>query len=221
MLFRRMIARCGALKLLSARSHAAKTERHSISTRRNNIRALRHEPLEGRALLASVPILNNLSTTPVDSEWVDQIAIGNTAYYSTHSTIHGQYDLWRSDGNAESTQIIKSFSKLEGAKARVNNDFYFVAADDVYGQQLDLWKSDGTTTGTVKVKAGGLAGISGLANVQGSLYFVAMNTSDFTFGLWKSDGTNEQTTLIKALPRPFFTQRSIDLVVAVISSSFC
>ncbi len=41
-----------------------------------------------------------------------------------------------------------------------------------------------------------------------------MNTSDFTFGLWKSDGTNEQTTLIKTLPRPFFTQRSIDLVAA-------
>ncbi len=91
---------------------------------------------------------------------VDQIAIGNTAYYSTRSTIHGQYDLWRSDGNAETTNIIKSFSKFEGAKARVNNDFYFVAADDVYGQQLDLWKSDGTATGTVKVKAGGLAGIT-------------------------------------------------------------
>ncbi len=214
MLFRWIMNNGRSLGLPSTNGAAATTNRRLKRRDRQAARTLRHEPLEARELLASVPILNNLSTTPVNSEWVDQIAVGNTAYYSTHNTINGQYDLWRSDGNAETTDIIKSFTGVQGAKTRVNNDFYFVAADDTYGQQLELWKSNGTANGTLKIKASGLASISGLVNLQGSLYFVAMNKVDYTFGLWKSDGTDEQTTLIKSLPTPYFTQRSIDLVAA-------
>ncbi len=183
-------------------------------SRPHHSRLLQHEPLETRALLAAVPILDNLSKTPVEVEWVDQIAVGNTAFYSTRSTVNGQYELWRSDGTSETTGVIKSFSKLEGMKTRVGADVYFVAADDAYGQQLELWKSNGTTAGTHKLKAGSLARISGLANVADSLYFIAMDVSDFTYGLWKSDGTDQQTTLIKSLPTPSFAQHSVELVVA-------
>jgi len=76
---------------------------------------------------------------------------------------------------------------------KMNENIYFIAS----GSQL--WKSDGTNDGTTLIKhvdSGSGWGISGLINVNETLYFIA---NDGVHGneLWRSDGTGVGTFMIK------------------------
>src|SRR5262245_18537152 len=94
--------------------------------------------------------------------------------------------LWRSDGTAAGTVLVKDgFSDL-GALTAFKGLLYFTVDGG-------LWKSDGTTAGTVLVKnvTGG-----GLTDVNGTLFF-AGNDGVNGAELWKSDGTTAGTVLVK------------------------
>jgi len=80
----------------------------------------------------------------------------------------------------------------------VNGTLFFVADDDVHGNEL--WKSDGTETGTVMVKdilpPDSYATYDYLTDVAGTLFFTV---DDGIHGkeLWKSDGTEAGTLMVK------------------------
>ncbi len=112
-------------------------------------------------------------------------------------------ELWRSDGTAAGTRLVKdiypgagsAFSSYYDVRKMIsiNGTVYFTADDGVSGQEL--WKTDGTAAGTVRV-IDGMPGPehsnpSFLTNFKGSLYFTAYATVDGMSGykLWKSDGT--------------------------------
>src|SRR6185295_3573578 len=98
--------------------------------------------------------------------------------------VHGQ-ELWRSDGTAAGTVMLKdikpgSASSNAGNLINVNGTLFFTADDGVHGNEL--WKSDGTVSGTTLVKdinsvplfwTDGTYGseLLELTNVNGTLFF--------------------------------------------------
>ncbi|MWB93683.1 T9SS type A sorting domain-containing protein [Flavobacterium sp. GA093] len=112
-----------------------------------------------------------------------------------------QNELWRSDGTAEGTYLIKNIAPVWQSyieELTVVNDILFFSANSESGG-AELWKTDGTTSGTVMVKniqASGGSSPQFLNNVNGTLFFAAY-TTEHGKELWKSDGTAEGTVLVK------------------------
>lgn len=79
--------------------------------------------------------------------------LNGRAYFGV--TINGGWQLWRSNGTAAGTQLVKVIS-IGGSKVPIydittcGNQLFFIADDGVNG--VGLWKSDGTAAGTVLVK---------------------------------------------------------------------
>jgi ELWxxDGT repeat protein len=148
--------------------------------------------------------------------------VNGTLFFSANFSIDGTTfdgrELWKSDGTADGTVLVKdirpgTMSSLEEefptTFVTVGGTFFFRADDGTNGREL--WKSDGTAAGTVLVKninpgccdefGNGLNSSPGGAppeftNVSGTLFFSA---NDGTTGreLWKSDGTAAGTVLVK------------------------
>jgi ELWxxDGT repeat protein len=129
-------------------------------------------------------------------------AIGNTLYFIATTPATGA-ELWRSDGTAAGTQLVKDiypgeqsafvnpvFSNLINA----NGTLFFFADDGVHG--YELWRSDGTEAGTT-LTADLNPGASSFVNPNGlppymipvgnTVYFVANES------LYRSDGTEAGT----------------------------
>ena len=107
-----------------------------------------------------------------------------------------QTGLWRSDGTARGTTLVKQLAQINYPTA-LGHTLYFAASD---GTRAGLWRSDGTTSGTVLVKELEGERICGaascyLTNVAGTLFFAADHGTDF--GLWRSDGSDAGTTPVK------------------------
>jgi len=135
--------------------------------------------------------------------------VGGTLFFTADDGVNGR-ELWKSDGTATGTVLIKDINLgIKGSNPRnlttVNGICFFYADNGSNG--LELWKSDGTAAGTVLVKdinpgqtgseTTRVYGVGNDAiNVNGTLFFVA-NTSSNGYELWKSDGTTNGTVLIK------------------------
>lgn len=121
----------------------------------------------------------------------------NGAVYFSASAAPGESGLWRTDGTAAGTQLVKSGLQCEQFSVS-GGILYFVANDGTRGDEL--WKSDGTTDGTVIVKdinPGIGAGLRfGPVEFSGALYFAASDGIS-NFELWRSDGTEQGTVLVK------------------------
>jgi ELWxxDGT repeat protein len=137
------------------------------------------------------------------SEYPAELTNVNGTLYYRQSDGFGGAELWRSDGTAEGTFMVKDIRPGEGSSfaggfTNVNGTIFFRANDGVHGPEL--WKSDGTAAGTVLVKDILSFDITGniyeLTNVNGTLYFAAVD--DANGGeLWKSEGTAAGTVLVK------------------------
>ncbi|MDJ0719178.1 MAG: DUF4347 domain-containing protein [Prochloraceae cyanobacterium] len=137
--------------------------------------------------------------------------INGTFFFTNNDETNGR-ELWKSDGTAEGTTIVKDINPGQDGSnpdniTVVNDTLYFTADNGSNGREL--WKSDGTEAGTILVKDiqpnnrgpyDSQYPLSSeplnLTNVNGTLFFTA---SDFSHGreLWKSDGTAAGTTLVK------------------------
>ena len=73
-------------------------------------------------------------------------------YFSAYTEDDG-YELWKSDGTAEGTVMVKDIAPGEESGPEylinANGTLFFSADDGISGREL--WKSDGTLTGTVRV----------------------------------------------------------------------
>ncbi len=168
--------------------------------------------LAGMPLLAQPVLVKDVNKTDpsVSSDGSSSDGLGQSnltsanglLYFWVDDAVHGN-EIWRSNGTAAGTYLLKDIFPGKGGSAAegftgVNGVVYFVADNGVQGREL--WKTDGTPAGTMLVKdiypgaGSGLPG--GFVNLNGVLYFGA---DDGVHGreLWKSDGTAAGTVLVK------------------------
>ena len=135
--------------------------------------------------------------------------VNGKVYFTAQEGVNG-IELWKSDGTAAGTVLVKDIysgisqgfanSSRPDYLTNVNGTLFFKAIEKVSG--IELWKSNGTAAGTVLVKdinPGSLptnSSPSHFTNINGTLYFTAY---DKVHGreLWKSDGTAAGTVLVK------------------------
>lgn len=148
--------------------------------------------------------------------WDDDIvspgtfAASNRAlYFSAWDAERGQ-ELWRSDGTAKGTRLVKDLAADDnwsspGNMIDVNGTLFFTSEDESHGREL--WKSNGTAAGTVLVAdltAGedstNFSETSPFLAINNVLYFVADNGLS-GMELWRSDGTAAGTRLVKDIHR--------------------
>jgi ELWxxDGT repeat protein len=166
------------------------------------------EALERRVLMSQTPtLLKDINRSPLSSSPEEAVVMGGVSYFSADDAVHGR-ELWRSDGTAAGTYLVKDINPAGGSDpvrlTAVGSTLYFLAIDALHGREL--WKSDGTAAGTVRVKdirpgpVGAFPGdqYSGgpLIVVNGRLVFAA---DDGVHGeeLWVSNGTATGTKLLK------------------------
>ena len=133
-------------------------------------------------------------------------------YFMAQGSSTTRYELWKSDGTAEGTNLVKDI--YPGANdgfpnhlTNINGTLYFWARTNETG--YELWKSDGTTNGTVMIKDiypgfrdGGFGynttddNTPNFFSLGNNVYFVATEGST-GYELWKTDGTAAGTLQVK------------------------
>ncbi|KAA6436775.1 DNRLRE domain-containing protein [Dyadobacter flavalbus] len=125
----------------------------------------------------------------------ESVAAGNTIYMIADDGFQ-QKGLWKSDGTAKGTVLIKEFTGFGDIQRLVSSNglAYLVAFPDNESAAY-LWRSDGTPAGTFSIgkmnyKSSGSL-LSVLTNINGTLYFPGVS------GLMKTVGTAQGTVLVK------------------------
>ncbi len=117
----------------------------------------------------------------------------------------GNIELWKSDGTASGTMLVKDINTYAGFGSKpdffnnIGGAILFMANDSTHG--AEIWKTDGTTAGTTLLKDinPGMASSITYAyfrQVNGRYFFTADNGTNGN-ELWSTDGTSANTTMIK------------------------
>ncbi len=128
--------------------------------------------------------------------------LNNVSYFEADDGIHG-YELWRSDGTAGGTYLVKDIYPGDVSSdpryITVSNGLLFFSANSP-DNGVTVWVSDGTESGTHLLKAPytGLDYCSPnqFLNVNGTVFFVA-SIGGTNNQLWKTDGTDAGTVMVK------------------------
>ncbi len=152
----------------------------------------------GTVMVADISNVGAASSNPLSLEQGPGI---NTVYFSASDGTNGR-ELWKSDGTAAGTVMVKNITADDQSSAPkeltyCNGVVFFTADDKVVGREL--WKTNGTSGGTVLVEDIFVSVNPnqsnpypyGLTNVNDTLYFSAQAHVGFNDDRWlyKSDGT--------------------------------
>lgn len=131
------------------------------------------------------------------------IEINGIHYFNAYTSDAG-FELWRTDGTAQGTYLVKDINPgiADGSTSfypvKMNNKIYFPATTAANG--MELWSSDGTAAGTQMV-ADVNPGVNGSFILQMTVYNnkVYFVTDHPTYGseLFSTDGTTAGTQVVK------------------------
>jgi len=185
-----------------------------------------HELWKTDGTATGTVMMKDVVAGPGSSSPSSIVSIGNTIYFrlggagereiKTGVSVSG--DLWKSDGTANGTVLVKKFGTGSGGSGSrlssgsiapslfvLGNTLFLVADDGKVGSEL--WKSDGTTAGTVLVKdiftGTATNGTPNSSNIQyftaykGKVYFRARTGATSNNELWVTDGTAAGTIMVK------------------------
>lgn len=163
-------------------------------------------------LLAQVSLVKDINTHPrqrdgITDVWEIFCSCGDNLFFPS-ITAEGR-ELWRTDGTAEGTILIKDINKgfrpglVRDPLCNGNGVVYFIGIDAANG--AELWSSDGTVIGTKLVKDV-VPGPNGSAQMLGifgnTVYFITDHNLDGELEIWKSDGSANGTVLVTTLSSP-------------------
>jgi len=101
-------------------------------------RKLRLERLEDRRLLSNSPELLETITSGFGIEPRNFIEFNGTLYFSAQTSEHGQ-ELWRSDGTAEGTSLLKDllpgYPSSNPSNFTIAGDRLYFTATDAFGEE--------------------------------------------------------------------------------------
>ncbi len=145
----------------------------------------------------------------------DILGVSGITYFTANDGVHGT-ELWKTDGTAAGTALVKDINTGTGSGAYLyQSKMYYWRSDGslkpaALGKTLffqghtstaggEIWKTDGTAAGTVMVKdirPGSISGNFYYGCVMGNhVYFFANDGSGYA--LWKTDGTTAGTVKVK------------------------
>jgi uncharacterized repeat protein (TIGR01451 family) len=178
----------------------------------------------GTVLVKDINPGSNGSNTVSSSPTTQFAAVNGTLFFSADDGTGGR-ELWKSDGTAQGTVLVKDifpgvhstsstpYSSYPYNLMEVNGTLFFRASSAVGWEEL--WKSDGTAQGTVAVKSFSGSAVSEpkhLTNFNGTLLFAAGSTPV----LWKSDGTAPGTMPLRGVQAP--NRATFEIAVKVLDS---
>ncbi len=146
---------------------------------------------------------NGAGTGTNSSTPTNFISSGSVVYFAATDGVNG-VELWKSDGSAAGTTLVKDINPTLGGSSSpknltiVGNTLFFTASDSTNG--VELWKTDlinGTTSMVKNISPlSGSSSPSNLVNVNGTLFFRANDGNGIA--LWKTDGTDVGTVKVGA-----------------------
>lgn len=157
--------------------------------------------------------LGNNSSHPLSTS----LKINGVLYFIPYNGIRYN-ELWKTDGTAEGTVLIKEIPQFITSSiytyisnmTEMNGILYFITNDGYIKNQL--WRSDGTTEGTYMVKDINFSYVvsstpSNIAVLNGFLYFSAYDGTSNS-DIWKSDGTTVGTIKFKQSASNIFATKN-------------
>jgi ELWxxDGT repeat protein len=158
---------------------------------------------------AQTQLVKDINTTPLTEPATTELCPCGNRLFFVASTESGS-ELWRSNGAANGTVMIKDILKGSGSGAlrskilcNGSGKVFFWADDGIHG--LELWISDGTEANTKMIKdvtEGRNTGVTTLGFLNGNAYFFADADGDGVWELWKTSGTEANTTLVTTIDLP-------------------
>jgi ELWxxDGT repeat protein len=152
-------------------------------------------------LLKSFPAMNDPSI-----RGITELVEFRGATFFGRSPDAGGPSLWKSNGTAQGTVLVKQFPAVAGASIReltvAGGRLFFVADDGEHG--AEPWLSDGTSQGTRMLAdltpGPGSSSLEELVAVRNTLFFVRRYPgTPIHEELWKSDGSATGTVRVKDL----------------------
>lgn len=175
-------------------------------------------PLQGRELwhsdttTAGTSIVEDIQPGTFDGlreSFSPLFDLGGTVFFPAQAPSLGR-ELWKSDGTAAGTVIVKDISPGSATTSfkfftNYNGTLVFNASETTGGEEL--WRSDGTADGTIRIRdivpgstssyPGGFSGTDALMAVANAILVFTTSTSTYGEEPWRSDGTEGGTTILK------------------------
>ncbi len=164
---------------------------------------------EGTA--ASTMLLTNVNKTPIDSKISNLMTFNSALYFGATNNMNG-IELWKSDGTAVNTNLVKDIlPEFVNQRPLDSNPMDMIIYEDKLFfsasiltdgiQYNSLWESDGTEGGTVLVKnidlQKGQPSLIHKIIYDNKIFFSAREIGECCFTLWSSDGTEVGTVKIE------------------------